>query len=64
MTVTSLRNREQGHRWPDLGVAYRLAKALGVPLESLGEIAAQSQTRDAGGPKKRDRAAGSKKPKT
>ena len=37
--VWSLRNWEGGRRMPSLGAAFALAKALGVPLERLGEVA-------------------------
>ena len=43
--VASVRNWEQGHRRPDLGFAYRLARALGVSLDVLGEVADRNPLR-------------------
>jgi transcriptional regulator with XRE-family HTH domain len=48
--VASLRNWEQGRRRPDLGTAYRLAKALRVPLDALGQAADRSPLRGKDGP--------------
>lgn len=46
--VATLRNWEQGRRRPDLGAAYRLAKALGVELGALGKLADENPLRGKG----------------
>ena len=58
--VASVRNWEQGHRRPDLGFAFRLARALGVSLDVLGEVADRNPLRPgtAPPPGKKGRGAG------
>jgi transcriptional regulator with XRE-family HTH domain len=41
--VWSLRNWEHDHRLPGLVAAYKLAKALGVPMEELASCAAEME---------------------
>jgi transcriptional regulator with XRE-family HTH domain len=43
--VGSLRNWEYDHRLPGLVPVYRLAKALGVPMEELAACAVEQQSK-------------------
>jgi transcriptional regulator with XRE-family HTH domain len=45
LPVWSLRNWEHDHRLPGLLPVYKLAKALGVPMEELAVCALQAQSR-------------------